>query len=176
VFLVLAHDRRRILHFNVTAHPTAEWTAQQQDQHLSLCHWNLHQYQDAIEAARKAIALAPGSAEPYCALGLAFEGQQKHEDAREAYERALKLKPELPETWHNLGELDLETGRYEDAVTDLEKALAFGSGYSDTYYSLGLAHPKLGNTAAALAQCERLRSLDPDKERDLRNQITSETA
>jgi transposase InsO family protein len=29
VFLVLAHDRRRIAHFNVTAHPTAEWTAQQ---------------------------------------------------------------------------------------------------------------------------------------------------
>jgi len=29
VFLVLAHDRRRILHFNVTEHPTAEWTAAQ---------------------------------------------------------------------------------------------------------------------------------------------------
>ena len=29
VFLVLAHDRRRILHFGVTDHPTAEWTAQQ---------------------------------------------------------------------------------------------------------------------------------------------------
>jgi transposase InsO family protein len=29
VFLVLAHDRRRILHFAVTAHPTAEWTAHQ---------------------------------------------------------------------------------------------------------------------------------------------------
>ena len=29
VFLVLAHDRRRILHFGVTAHPTAVWTAQQ---------------------------------------------------------------------------------------------------------------------------------------------------
>jgi transposase InsO family protein len=29
VFLVLAHQRRRILHFGVTAHPTAEWTAQQ---------------------------------------------------------------------------------------------------------------------------------------------------
>jgi len=29
VFLVLAHDRRRIAHFNVTAHPTAEWTSQQ---------------------------------------------------------------------------------------------------------------------------------------------------
>jgi putative transposase len=29
VFLVLAHDRRRILHFGVKAHPTAEWTAPQ---------------------------------------------------------------------------------------------------------------------------------------------------
>ena len=29
VFLVLAHDRRRIVHFNVTEHPTAHWAAQQ---------------------------------------------------------------------------------------------------------------------------------------------------
>ena len=29
VFLVMAHDRGRILHFAVTAHPTAEWSVQQ---------------------------------------------------------------------------------------------------------------------------------------------------
>jgi hypothetical protein len=29
VFLVLAHHRRRVIHFNLTAHPTSEWTAQQ---------------------------------------------------------------------------------------------------------------------------------------------------
>jgi putative transposase len=29
VFVVLAHDRRRIVHFSVTEHPTAQWTAQQ---------------------------------------------------------------------------------------------------------------------------------------------------
>jgi len=29
VFVVLAHDRRRIVHLNVTEHPAAQWTAQQ---------------------------------------------------------------------------------------------------------------------------------------------------
>jgi transposase InsO family protein len=29
VFLVLAHDRRRIVHFNVTEHPSAEWAGRQ---------------------------------------------------------------------------------------------------------------------------------------------------
>jgi hypothetical protein len=29
VFVVLAHDRRRVLHFYVTEHPTAAWTAPQ---------------------------------------------------------------------------------------------------------------------------------------------------
>ena len=28
-FIVLRHERRRVVHFNVTAHPTAPWTAQQ---------------------------------------------------------------------------------------------------------------------------------------------------
>ena len=29
VFIVLSHDRRHIVHFNATEHPTAQWTAQQ---------------------------------------------------------------------------------------------------------------------------------------------------
>ena len=29
VLIVLAHHRRRVVHFNTTARPTAEWTAQQ---------------------------------------------------------------------------------------------------------------------------------------------------
>jgi len=29
VFIVLSHDHQQVVHFNVTEHPTAEWTAQQ---------------------------------------------------------------------------------------------------------------------------------------------------
>jgi hypothetical protein len=28
-FIVMAHDRRKVIHFNVTRHPTSKWTAQQ---------------------------------------------------------------------------------------------------------------------------------------------------
>ena len=28
-FVILLHERRRVIHFNVTQYPTAEWTAQQ---------------------------------------------------------------------------------------------------------------------------------------------------
>ena len=34
VFLVLSHDRRRIVHFNVTEHPSAAWTGRQLGQPL----------------------------------------------------------------------------------------------------------------------------------------------
>ena len=29
VLVIMAHNRKRVLHFNVTEHPTAFWTAQQ---------------------------------------------------------------------------------------------------------------------------------------------------
>jgi len=37
VFVVLSLERRRVLHLNVTAHPTAAWTAQQV---VEACGWN----------------------------------------------------------------------------------------------------------------------------------------
>jgi hypothetical protein len=36
VFLVLAHDRRRIVHFAIMAHPTAEWAGSTHARSVSL--------------------------------------------------------------------------------------------------------------------------------------------
>ena len=37
VCVILWHDRRKVVHFNVTGHPTAKWTAQQV---LEACPWD----------------------------------------------------------------------------------------------------------------------------------------
>jgi putative transposase len=54
VFLVLAHDRRRIVHLAVTPHPTAEWTAQQPARSVSLGDHS------ALPVARSRPNLRPG--------------------------------------------------------------------------------------------------------------------
>jgi putative transposase len=38
VFLVLAHERRKVVHFNVTESPSAAWTAQQLIEAFPFCH------------------------------------------------------------------------------------------------------------------------------------------
>ena len=38
ILLVMVHDRRRMLHFAVTQHPTAEWTAHQLREAFPLGH------------------------------------------------------------------------------------------------------------------------------------------
>jgi len=53
VFLVLAHDRRRIVHCNVAAHPTAEWSGQQLREafpfdQLPTADWPLQQFRESI--------------------------------------------------------------------------------------------------------------------------------
>ena len=38
VLIVITHERRKVVHFNITEAPTAAWTAQQVDQRLPLRH------------------------------------------------------------------------------------------------------------------------------------------
>jgi hypothetical protein len=66
VFLVLAHDRRRIVHFNVTAHPTAEWTAQQLREVLNdaSLHRHVRCFLAYYHESRTHLSLAKNAPEP----------------------------------------------------------------------------------------------------------------
>src|ERR1019366_3233709 len=134
---------------------------------IALYHWHLGEYQQAIEAGRRSLAIDSNNHQAYWALGLSLDSQGEHQGALEAYECALKIKPETSELWHNIGEVYLDTGRYADAVENLKKALQLRPNYPDALHSLGLAHLKIGNTPAALAQYDLLTVLDSAKASDL---------
>jgi putative transposase len=65
-FFVIAHDRRRILHCNVTQHPTGLWIAQQlreafpyDDKHRYLIHDRDAKIGEVVNEAASAIGLSP---------------------------------------------------------------------------------------------------------------------
>jgi hypothetical protein len=58
VFLVLAYDRRRVIHFNVTAHPTAEWVSQQLVQAFP---WETRRDIPCATAIRSTVSACDGS-------------------------------------------------------------------------------------------------------------------
>lgn len=95
VFLVLAHDRRRILHYNGTAHPAAEWTAQQLREAFPrtaprdlLRHRNRIFGDDFVEQ-RKAMGIQEALSAPRSLWPRAYVGRATGTIRRECLERVI---------------------------------------------------------------------------------------
>ena len=71
VFLVLAHERRKVLHFNITDSPSAAWTAQQLTEAFPYCNPPRYLLRDrdsiyGVEFVQRTHGLGPG-AKAHCA-------------------------------------------------------------------------------------------------------------
>ena len=67
-----------------------------------------HDYEGAIAALERALALYPLFAKAYLNLGNALKGAQRYKEAEEAYKRALELDPQEYAGLFNLGVLYLD--------------------------------------------------------------------
>jgi len=70
---------------------------------LALCYQHLKDFDAAIEAYNKALAINPDYAEAHTNLGSALKEQGKLEEAIEAYNKALAIKPDNAEAYNNMG-------------------------------------------------------------------------
>jgi protein O-GlcNAc transferase len=143
---------------------------------IGLCHAQLLEYGEAIEAEEQAIPLAPDTealADAYSVLAAALLGLEDYDRAIRASQQALELNPMLQEAWHNLGEAYFKEERFENAANSFEKLFQYGPGIPDSHLMLGLALLKLGRKAAALEECEFLKTLDANQEKELRDAIAS---
>src|SRR5207244_1567944 len=68
------------------------------------------QWEDAIAAYRRVIAIDPTYAAAWNNLGLLLHRMGQYEDARKAYASALAQDPECAEAAYNLGSLDEDMG------------------------------------------------------------------
>ena len=83
-----------------------------------------HDREEALEAARKAVALDYEDAAAHCTLGRVFYVRREHSRAIPELEAALELNPSLAWGHYGLGAAKVFSGRAPEAVQHLETAIS----------------------------------------------------
>lgn len=120
---------------------------------------NLH---DSEINYKKALALAPDSAELLNALGYFYADEgTKLGEALKLTERAVELAPNAGHIVDSLGWAQYKLGQYEKAVQTLRKAVELVPDSAELRYHLGAAYSKLGRKAEARVELEKALTLKP---------------
>ncbi len=121
------------------------------------------QYDKAIAACEKAVALAPSSATANIWMGgvLTFAG--RHEEAVRYSEQALRLNP-FPEGWYFrfLGYSYFGVGQYEEAIAAYKKALDRAPNDILAHLALTTAYSWAGRKEEARAQAAEVLRINPE--------------
>ncbi len=108
-------------------------------------HWLMDDYEMAEAAGKKAVNVAPDSAEAWLNYGAALARLEKHEQAIEAWEKALALRPDFAFAWNNLGNALRDLGRLEEAEEKCLKALDLEPNYPEALSNLGNVYHDRGD-------------------------------
>ena len=118
------------------------------------------QWEDAIDAYRRVVAIDAGYAAAWNNLGLLLHRLGRYDEARNAYAAALTASATCAEAAYNLGSLSEDTGDVEEAIRCYRRALEVAPDYADAHFNLAGALARAGRGAEAVAHWQRYRDLD----------------
>jgi tetratricopeptide (TPR) repeat protein len=116
---------------------------------------------EAVETFKKALELAPDSAQERVNYGLALLRAGKVPEGTAELEQAQKQAPTIPHTWFNLGLAYKRASQYDRAITQLEGMLQLVPDEPITHYNLGVLYKLNNEHARALQHFERAAALNP---------------
>jgi tetratricopeptide (TPR) repeat protein len=117
---------------------------------------------EAIEEARKALAIRPDDIIAHNCIGLAFLQKGQINEAMSHFEDDLKSKPDYASAHNNLGAALFQIGRADDAITHLQRAVELDPNLPDAHNNLGGALFQIGRTDDAITHLQRALELDPN--------------
>jgi tetratricopeptide (TPR) repeat protein len=104
---------------------------------------------EAIDAYRRSIELAPTNADAYNNLGSLQKAQNRKDEAEAAYLTALEIDPEHINALVNLGNLRSDQGRHDEAVVLYWKAIDLNPANHRSRHRLGYAYYAVKQLGAA---------------------------
>lgn len=124
------------------------------------------QYDEAIEAYQKAIAIKATDSNYFLNLSLAQIGAGKIDESRTSIEKAATLDPtKAGQAYYNLGATLINRNKGAEAVDPLKKAIELDPKYGPAYFQLGLTLVglnKLDEAPPVLQKCLDLGAGCPD--------------
>lgn len=137
---------------------------------LGNSYYEAGQWEPAIAAYKKAIAIDPNYQAAYANLGVTYYQLQQFDLAASQYEKALELNPEDGEVAYNLGALYLQQALSQgeqpnpdllnQAVAQLQQAMQISPELAEPHFSLGVAYAALNQKAEAIEAFETFLVLD----------------
>lgn len=118
------------------------------------------QWEDAVVAYRRVVAIDPTYAAAWNNLGLLLHRMGRYDEAREAYRSALAQDPLCCEAVYNLGSLAEDCGELEEAVRCYGQALDLAPDYADAHFNLAGALARSGHAEEAVGHWQRYLELD----------------
>jgi tetratricopeptide (TPR) repeat protein len=118
------------------------------------------QWEDAIDAYRRVVAIDPSYAAAWNNLGLLLHRLGRYEEARAAYSSALRASAACAEAAYNLGSLSEDTGDVDEAIRCYGRALDVSPDYADAHFNLAGALSRAGRGDEAVAHWQRYLDLD----------------
>src|SRR5882724_1468989 len=113
------------------------------------------QWDDAIDAYRRVVAIDPTYAAAWNNLGLLLHRMGRYDEAESAYASALEQDPHCCEAAYNLGSLHEDRGAPEDAIFDYRRALELSPDYADAHFNLAGALARNGRDGEAIKHWQR---------------------
>jgi tetratricopeptide (TPR) repeat protein len=128
---------------------------------LGQAYWKNGDYQQAFDALKHAVALAPVSAEAHNWLGAFLMGRGNLPDAISELRKSVSLDPKYARAHTNLGSALAKSGDLAGAVTEFRKALVLEPNNWAAHLNLGLALRENGDSAGALTRLRRVAQVQP---------------
>lgn len=120
------------------------------------------QYDKAIAAAERALALGPGAARSQSSMGTALHFSCRFIEAIPFYEEAIRMDPFPPgSAFRALGSAYSAVGRHEEALEALEKALKVNPNDIFAHLSVAALYLELGREDEARAEAREVLRLHP---------------
>ena len=130
--------------------------------YLGILHYQLGNYEFAIEYLEKALGLNPDDPSAYYNLGLTYKEKGQLDQAIACYEKALQLNPHSAKTHYNLGTALQEKGDHDEAIIHYQKALQLDANLSGVYYNLGIISQDKGHFDEAISHYQKALQLNPN--------------